>query len=113
MHLTRSDRRRRWLLRWRRLLAPAVNGHSTALPSPAIRHGVGGTLWDQFRRDCRVPDGVRLSLCHADGCRIDIPLCDPYTLIGRGPQCTVRLDNPQLPDVQAALPAARQQAQSA
>lgn len=103
MHLTRSDRRRRWLLRWRRLAAPAVNGHPTAFRSPSIRAGNVAALWNQFRRDCRVPDGVRLSLDGSDGCRIELPLSDPYVLIGRGSQCTLRLDDPQLAEVQAAL----------
>jgi hypothetical protein len=32
-----------------------------------------------------------------------VPLCDPYTLIGRGPACTVRFDDPALAPVQAAF----------
>ncbi|MDZ4684852.1 MAG: FHA domain-containing protein [Planctomycetaceae bacterium] len=101
MQVARSDRRRRWYLRWRSLLARPLQAVPMSL-TPATS-GTAATSWNRFRHDCRIPDGVSLTLSRRDGCRIVVPLCDPYTLVGRGSHCTVRLDDPAVADVQAAF----------
>jgi hypothetical protein len=101
MQTSRSDCRRRRYLRWLSLLARLP----PAPPMPLAPMPASGTpaLWQRFRVNCGVADGVSLRLTHRDGHRIVVPLCDPYTLVGRAAYCPVRLEDPQLADVQAAL----------
>jgi hypothetical protein len=101
MQVSRSDRRRRRYLRWLSLLArlPAA---PTVLPAP-LPADSPPALWHRFHADCGVADGVTLRLTHRDGHRVTMPLCDPFTLVGRAAHCSVRLDDPQLAEVQAAF----------
>jgi pSer/pThr/pTyr-binding forkhead associated (FHA) protein len=101
MQVSRSDRRRRRYLRWLSLLA-RMPVAPTVLPTPLPASGAP-TLWHRFHEDCGVADGVTLRLTHRDGHGIAVPLCDPYTLVGRAAHCTVRLDDPPLAEVQAAF----------
>lgn len=101
MQVSRSDRRRRRYLRWLSLLARVP----PAPPMPLAPIPAAGTpaLWRRFREDCGVANGVSLRLTHRNGHRIVVPLCDPYTLVGRAAHCPVRLDDPEIADVQAAM----------
>lgn len=101
MQVARSDRRRRWYLRWRSLLS---RGRSAVTPmSRPVSSTTATSVWQRLRDACQIPTGAVLQLAHRDGLHLTVPLCDPCTLVGNGPACTVRLDDPGLHAVQIAL----------
>jgi hypothetical protein len=101
LQVDRSDRRRRWYLRWRSLLTAARIAEP---PMPrAVPPADFVTTWDRFRRDSGIIAGVTLELLRRDGCRIVIPLVEPFTLIGSGRHCGVQLDDLAVDDLQAAF----------
>lgn len=100
MQTTKSDRRRRRYLRWRSLLsrlAPPLMSKQPEMPT------VNESAWRQLRRAGQAADGTTLHLMRRDGCRITVPLCELYTLIGQSAACSVRLDDPKIAAVQAAF----------
>lgn len=101
MQVERSDRRRRWYLRWRSLLTEA---RTVARPEPRPTPPIDlVSTWDRFRRDSGIVAGTTLELLRRDGCRIVIPLVEPFTLVGSGRQCGVQLDDLAVDDLQAAF----------
>lgn len=96
MVATRSERRRRWFVlrylsgRRRVATSPAA---AAVNPSPSLID----RWWRQWRRDCGVPANAKLNVVADDGrLRVQMPLVDPFLLIGTDSRCGLQLQGPDI-----------------
>lgn len=110
MATTRNERRRRWFLRtwaasgWVAKWRAAVWATEEAAPWPIVDASPRSRRWAKFATHVRVPSGVRLEVRHRHTVvSINVPLTDPYLLIGNHSACGLRLDGLPHGEIQYAL----------
>ncbi len=107
MASTRHERRRRWFLRtwaasgwlakWRAAVWAETTTPSlcfTSDDSPRARQ------WARFAADVRIPSGVRLEVRdRRTAVKVELPLTDPFLLVGNHPCCGLQLNSLLAKDV--------------
>lgn len=75
-----------------------------AAPWPSLDTSPRGRQWSRFAAHVRVPSSVRLEVRRRHtAISINVPLTDPYLLIGNHPACGLRLDGLPPGEIQYAL----------